>query len=81
MPAKNPKRNIAAVAAIAVVGLGAAAAVTAFAAAPAGAARPQSPHVTRLMSPQGDPRLSTRDGDATFVLCATAIEYGLISAG
>jgi len=95
MPARNIKSYIAVVAAAAVVGFGAtalAAASVGFAAAPASALTTgtggdagkasmqgfQLTQVARAMS--DDPHTFFDDGARSAVLCATAIEYGLIAA-
>jgi Flp pilus assembly pilin Flp len=95
MPARNIKSYIAVAAAAAVVGLGAAvpaAASADSAAAPPGALATGSgggpgtvplqgfnlTQVTPAMS--DDPHTLSDDGTQPAVLCATAIEYGLIAA-
>jgi hypothetical protein len=95
MPARNIKRYLAVVAAAAATGLGAAAPAAAsasLAAAPAsvlaiapGGGAGQVPmhdfHITRLTpAMSGDPHTFSGDGAPSAVLCATAIEYGLIAA-
>jgi hypothetical protein len=95
MPARNIKSCIAVAAAAAAVGFGAiapAAASIGFAAAPAsalaagsgggaGKASMQDFHLTQLILPvRDDPHTSFDDGAHPVVLCATAIEYGLIAA-
>jgi predicted component of type VI protein secretion system len=91
MPARNIKTYIAAVAAAAAVGLGAPALASAgFIAAPAsapasgpGGDASQAPmpdvHLTQH-TPRDDPHTYRNDGTQPAVLCATAIEYGLIAA-
>ena len=92
MPARNIRTYIAAVAVGAAVGLGATASVAAsagFIAAPAsapasgpGAPASQAPledlHLTQH-TPRADPRTYWDGGAQSAVLCATAIEYGLIA--
>jgi len=91
MPAKTIKSNIAAVAAAAAVGMGAAAAVTGFAApARAGQAPTQNTHVAQIFvhAPQDDPHVFWDTGEsslflyptASLVLCPTAIEYAVMLA-
>jgi hypothetical protein len=83
MPAKTIKSNIAAVAAAAVIGLGAAAAVTGFAApAGAGQAPTQGTHVAQITihGPQDDPHVYWDSGEPSLVLCPTAIEYAVMLA-
>jgi hypothetical protein len=95
MPARNIKRYLAVVAAAAAAGLGAAAPAAAsasLAAAPAsvlaiapGGGAGQVPmhdfHITRLTPAMSeDPQTFSGDGAPSAVLCATAIEYGLIAA-
>jgi len=93
MPARNIKSYIAVAAAAAAVGFGVpAAASSGFAAATgsalatgsAGAAATVSmpdSHFTQLTSEtRDDPHTSFDDGAQPAVLCATAIEYGLIAA-
>jgi len=91
MPARNIKTYIAAVAAAAAVGLGAPAAasagfiaapVSALASGPGGDAS-QAPTQDLQLSqqtPRDDPHTYWDDGAQSAVLCATAIEYGLIAA-
>jgi len=92
MPARNIKTCIAAMAAVAAVGLGAtapAAASAGFIAAPASApaggpggdvsrAPRQDLHLTQH-TPRDDPHSHRDGGVRSAVLCATAIEYGLIA--
>jgi hypothetical protein len=95
MPARIIKRYLAVVAAAAAAGLGAtapAAVSASLAAAPAsalatasGGGAGQVPmhgfHITRLTpATSDDPHTFSRDGAPSAVLCATAIEYGLIAA-
>ena len=93
MPARNIKSYLAVVAAAAAIGLGAApaAASAGLAAAPAsalttgtgggaGKVSMQDLHVTQIRPPvNDDPHASFADGARSAVLCATAIEYGLIA--
>jgi hypothetical protein len=94
MPARNIKSYLAVAAATAAIGLGAAAPATAsagFAAAPAtaltteagggaGEVPTQDFHVTQIRPfMNDDPHTSFADGAQSAVLCATAIEYGLIA--
>ena len=95
MPARNIKSYLAVVAAAAAIGVGAAAPAVAsagFATAPAGAlttgagggsGKAPMPdfHITRLTPTMNDdPHTSFDNGTQRAVLCATAIEYGLIAA-
>ena len=95
MPARNIKRYLAVVAAAAAAGLGAAAPAAAsasLAAAPAsvlaiapgggaGQVAMHDFHITRLTPAMSeDPHTFFGDGAPSAVLCATAIEYGLIAA-
>src|SRR5262245_57998869 len=94
MPARNIKSYIAVVAAAAAVGFGAAtpaAASAGFAAAPPSALATGSGGNTGLVSKQdvnftqvtpamSDDPHTFDDGPPSAVLCATAIEYGLIAA-
>jgi len=94
MPARNIKSYLAVVAAAAAIGVGAAAPAAAsagFAAAPASAPTTgagggagkvlmQDFHVTLIAPPlSDDPHTFFGDGAQSAVLCATAIEYGLIA--
>ena len=94
MPARNIKSYLAVVAAAAAIGVGAAAPAAAsagFAAAPASAPTTgagggagkvlmQDFHVTPIAPPlSDDPHTFFGDGAQSAVLCATAIEYGLIA--
>ena len=95
MPARNIKSYLAVVAAAAAIGLGAAAPAAAsagFAAAPASALTTgagggagkvpmRDVHLTQLTPLMNDdPHTFFDDGAPSAVLCATAIEYGLIAA-
>jgi hypothetical protein len=89
MPARNIKSSIAVVAAAAAIGFGVAMPASALAAGSGGGANhasTQDSRVTQLIhSPRDDPHTffddGTVDGGAQpAVLCATAIEYGLIAA-
>ncbi|HEX7268264.1 MAG TPA: hypothetical protein VF256_12645 [Streptosporangiaceae bacterium] len=95
MPVRNIKRYLVVAAAAAAAGLGAtapAAAPAGVAAAPASALAPASGggagqvpmhdfHVTRLTPAMSDdPHTVSGDAAPSAVLCATAIEYGLIAA-
>ena len=89
MPARNIKSYLAVVAAAAAVGVGVAVPAGALATGSgggAGKASIQDFHVTQLVrGPQDDPHVffddgSYDDGAQPAVLCATAIEYGLIAA-
>ena len=93
MPARNIKSYIAVVAVAATVGFGVPAAASAgFAAASgsalatgsagdAGTVSMRDFHFTQLTSAmRDDPHTSFDDGAQPAVLCATAIEYGLIAA-
>ena len=82
MPARTIKTRMAFVVAAAAVSFGSAATVAAsvgLAAAPASASVQQVrlPHVAPTM--HDDPHGSFATGDQHVVLCATAIEYGLIA--
>src|SRR5262249_14966120 len=94
MPARNIKSYLAVVAAAAAIGIGAAAPAAAsagFAAAPAsapttgagggaGQVSMQDCHAPPTPPPlSDDPRTFFGDGAQSAVLCATAIEYGLIA--
>jgi hypothetical protein len=92
MPSRNIKSYIAVVAVAAAVGFAApAVALAGFAAAPAsalatgpgesaGKASTQDVHLTHLPAMRDDPHGYFDDGAQSAVLCATAIEYGLIAA-
>jgi hypothetical protein len=92
MPSRNIKRYLAVVAAAAAVGFAAPAAAPAgFAATPAsaratgpgegaGKAPAQDAYLTQLPAMNAEPRGYWDDGAQSAVLCATAIEYGLIAA-
>ena len=95
MPVRNTKSYLAVVAAAAAVGFGAAAPAVAsvgFAAAPAstlasgsvggaGAVSKQDFNFTRVTPAMSDdPHTFFDDGAPPAVLCASAIEYGLIAA-
>jgi hypothetical protein len=93
MPARNIKSYIAVVAAAAAIGFGAAAPAAAsvgFAASPASAlatgAGGRGPvsmpdfSFTQATPAMSDPHTFFDDGAPSAVLCATAIEYGLIAA-
>ena len=94
MPARNIKSYLAVVTAAAAIGIGAAAPAAAsagFAAAPAsapttgagggaGKVSMQDFHITQIRPPVShDPHTFFADGARSAVLCATAIEYGLIA--
>jgi len=92
MPSRNIKSYIAVAAVAAAVGFAAPAVTPAgFAAAPASAlatgpgegagnASTQDVHLTHLPAMHDDPHGYLDDGAQSAVLCATAIEYGLIAA-
>jgi hypothetical protein len=83
MPARNIKSYIAVAAAAAAVGF-AAAPASALAAGPgegAGQASMQDFDLTQLILPMSnDPHAFFDDGAQPAILCATAVEYGLIVA-
>jgi hypothetical protein len=83
MPARNIKSYIAVAAVAAAVGF-AAAPASALAAGPgggAGQASVQDFDLTQLVLPMSDdPHAYFDDGAQPAVLCATAVEYGLIAA-
>jgi hypothetical protein len=83
MPARNIKSYIAVATVAAAVGF-AAAPASALAAGPGGGvgqASVQDFDLTQLVLPMSDdPHASFDDGAQPAVLCATAVEYGLIAA-
>jgi hypothetical protein len=86
MPARTIKSCIAVAAAAAAVSFGSAAAVAGSAgAAPAtamtaGSGGGAAVQYAQIRGPQDDPHTYLDNGDSSAVLCATAIEYGLIAA-